>query len=338
MSELGNREEHLAIGADLGASILKLGLVNGEGRVVRWATQPTIRSAEAREFLDWWTAKVGSFVEEVRTDYGKAPGIGFAVPLYVEGPDWIQRATGSLPWLEGSALRKPLTDALPTARAMANDATAAVVAEYLYGQGQGADRLLLIAIGTGIALGMIVNGRLVNYSWGSVGDAGHIIVDTHGLQRCACGGRGCLDGVASGLGIRQAALNEIEAGRETSLSFLREAKGDLSAKDVAAAARQGDRVARDVLNRAAFFLGAGLASYLHMFRPDRIVLCGGLMSGASDLLLEPMRESLEQLANPFYLSRLNQIVVSDFPDQAASIGAACLVLYPERFPIEGVHT
>jgi glucokinase len=181
-----------------------------------------------------------------------------------------------------------------------------------------------------------MNGRLVDYSWASAGDAGHIIVDTHGLSECSCGGRGCFDAVASGLGIRQAALREIATGRKTILSAIKERQGDLAAKDVIAAARDRDAVARDVLDRAAFFIGSALASYLHIFRPDRIVLCGGIMR-ASDLLLDTVRSSLAQMASPFYLALLREIAVSDFSDQAASIGAACLVLHPEQIPSQEVY-
>ena len=103
-----------------------------------------------------------------------------------------------------------------------------------------------------------------------------------------------------------------------------------TAEAVAQAARDGDAVAKRIFERAAFFLGVALATYVHMFAPELIVLAGGV-TGSMDLLQKGVRDALEQFANPSLLGGLDGIELSAFPDLGAAIGSASLILFPDRY-------
>jgi glucokinase len=318
-----------AIGVDVGATRLKLALVASSGAVLHSTVLPTPRDGEGQEVVERIADAVIAFRDEVAGASG-VRGFGISVPNFVQGPDWVQRWVNNLPEMEGVAMRPPLSARLGDAIAIANDVSAAVIAEHLFGRGRGRDRLLLMSIGTGISIGVIVDGELVQYMFGTVGDTGHIIVDTEGRLECSCGAHGCLETLASGTGIRNEAIRAVQRGEETVLAPLVEDESRFTAEAVAQAARAGDAVAQRIFERAASFLGVALATYVHMFAPELIVLAGGV-TGSMDLLQKGVRDALEQFANPSLLGVLDGIELSAFPDLGAAIGSASLILFPDRY-------
>ena len=318
-----------AIGVDVGATRLKLALVASSGAVLHSAVLPTPRDGAGQEVVEKIADAVIAFRDEVAGASG-VRGFGVSMPNFVQGPDCVQRWVNNLPEMEGVAMRPLLNARLGNAIAIANDVSAAVMAEHLFGRGRGRDRLLLMSIGTGISIGVIVDGELVQYMFGTVGDTGHIIVDTEGRLECSCGAHGCLETLASGTGIRNEAIRAVRRGEETVLAPLVEDESRFTAEAVAQAARDGDAVAQRIFERAASFLGVALATYVHMFAPELIVLAGGV-TGSMDLLQKGVRDALEQFANPSLLGVLDGIELSAFPDLGAAIGSASLILFPDRY-------
>ena len=255
-------------------------------------------------------------------------GVGFGHPNMIEGPHWIQRLSNNVPGLEGFALRPPLAQALGERIAMDNDVMTASFAEYHFGDGHIYERAFLMFIGTGIAAGIFTEGgRRLRFISGWTGDTGHIIVDPHGPP-CTCGGRGCLEAVATGPAIRQQALAAAQNGKSPALAARLAAAGDLSPRDVAEAAEAGDEAARRIWQEAGWYLGIALTSYLHIFDP-RVILVGGGIAEAGDLLLEPIGQTLAALGSPYYLRHLQAVMKAALGADAGLIGAAALILAPE---------
>jgi glucokinase len=323
------RRAHTAIGVDIGATTIKLSLVDRRGTVVVCGEAPTPRASTAAGIVAG-IIRVASAFKRGAPNHSRPVGIGFTVPQYFEGPTWIQRATNNMPALEGFPLYEPLHEAFGDPIALANDVNAAAIGEHRFGCARGSDRFLLMSIGTGSSIGVIIDNRLLDYNWGAAGDAGQIIVDPIGLLRCTCGGRGCLDTVATAPAIRRDALAAISRGEVTSLRSTRGRRGDVSARDVALAASQGDAVAQGILGRAGRFIGIALTTYLHLFRPDTIVLAGGVPQ-AGEPLMASIRRTMAEIGSPFYLAQLRNLTVSRFPKWAAAIGAATLILEPDRY-------
>jgi glucokinase len=331
------RPRATAIGVDVGATRLKLALVDDTGAVLRSDVRPTPRRGDGRTITEEIVAEIAAFRQDLPTAPAAPRGTGIVVPHFPEGPDWTQRWTNNMPAMEGLAMRPILAERLGDELAMANDVSAAAMAEHMFGLGRGVDRLLVLAIGTGIAIGVIADGELLQYTWGTAGDAGHIIVDTAGLHACTCGSRGCLETVASGTGIADAAVRAIRLGENTLLAARLTAGSPVTARDVAEAARQGDAVARRAFRQAAFFLGVALASYVQIFCPQLVVLAGGV-TASSDLLLDGIRQTLQQIAGPARLSKLEGVELSAFPHMGAAIGSASLILYPGRYLRDRVYS
>lgn len=325
----------VAIGVDVGATRLKLALVDDRGRVLDSQVGATPRGGTGPELVERITDRVADFRDSLARTFPPPQGIGLVVPHLIEGPDWIQRWTNNMPPLEGLALRPLLTERLRGRLAHGNDVSAATVAEHLFGAGRGVDRLLLMSIGTGVSIGVIADGELLQYTWATAGDTGMIIVDPEGALPCSCGGRGCLETVASGNGIADLARRALQVGERTAQTDLPRGDQGPTAADVARLARAGDPVAARIFSRAAAFIGTALASYVHIFRPQLILLSGGLF-GSSDLLLDGLRERLWELASPSHLAALRGVELSAYPDLGAAVGAASLVLFPNRYSHDSV--
>ena len=198
---------------------------------------------------------------------------------------------------------------------LGNDANLAALGEWKFGAGQGHHDLLYMTISTGIGGGVISSDKLITGWHGLATELGHVTV-LPGGPVCSCGVRGHLEAVASGPAIARYVSERITAGRRSSL----ESGATLTAHDVAEAARLGDELAKEAYTRAGGFIGQALSDFLHVFNPS-IVIFGGGVTQAGNLILDPIRESMKQnIMNPSYMDGLELVMVK-LGDEAGLLGA-----------------
>ena len=203
-----------------------------------------------------------------------------------------------------------------------NDANAGALAEHRIGAGRGSKHMIMVAAGTGIGGGFVLDGKLYHGASGGAGEVGHMQMDPTG-RLCGCGRRGCLEAVASGWALSADAA-DIAAkepdGLVARISVQENEEPDGRILDLAAA--QGDVSAIEVLTRAGVFLGAGLTNLIDLFNPEVIVIGGGVIA-AGEMLLAPARR--EMLARALTPGRdAVRVVPAAFGDEAGMIGAAIL--------------
>ena len=199
---------------------------------------------------------------------GPMRNIGVSVAGFLDSECNYLVYNPNLAWLEGFPLRTRLQQQFSQANIeLEVDSNAATMAEYHFGSGNGSRRFLCATVGTGLGVGMVVDGEPLRFAYGCLGDIGHVIVKRDG-PRCACGGRGCAEVMLSAPRV---------AERYDPRATLR---------DVIAAAGQDDHRAKDVLHEAGEWLGIAIASIAHALFPDRIAIAGGL-SEAGDHVLKP---------------------------------------------------
>jgi glucokinase len=301
-------------------------LVDEDGRIVIQRRRPT-PDASAESVL----AAMIRTAAVVRSESpnGDVLGVGFAMPHFVIGNDWVQLQTYNVPTLEGIAIRPPLMAAFGPAIACDNDLLAAGIAEWHFGGHGGAGRLLYMAIGTGISCAIIDDGLPLRFTFGALGEIGHVIVDPIDGTPCLCGGKGCLEAVAAGPAIARSGLRAANTMESPELARQLRLKGRIAAADVASCANQGDEAARAVFDRAGRQIGIALTSLIHIFGPTTIVIGGGVAQ-AGELLLSPVRGAVHEFTSAFYRARLTGIHQSALRDEAGILGAAALVLFPSK--------
>lgn len=297
----------MRVGIDIGGTSAKLGLVDETGKIVRRAQEPTGAELPADELV----ARLAARVMELTA--GERPlGLGVAAP-------GMRRADGegvvnvtNLPHIDGYPLRQRLEEATGLRTVLDNDANAAAMGEFRFGGGKGAGRLMVLTVGTGIGAGMVVDGEVHRIAWQGLGDPGHVIVKKNG-PRCGCGGHGCVEVLASVPAIIRRADELLGPGP---------VYGTL--KIVVEAARRGEPAATEALREGGEWIGMALATHLHLLAPELVLLGGGGLDAAEDLLLDPIRESLQAHGQPFLLERLT-LGRAALGNDAGVVGAAALV-------------
>jgi glucokinase len=161
------------------------------------------------------------------------------------------------------------------------------VGEWAHGAGRGERHLAYIKVGTGVGAGLLLDGKIFQGATGCAGEIGHVTVRDNG-PLCTCGNYGCLEVMAGGAAIANKAREAVLAGKRTQLASIH-TPNEITARDVAHAARLGDLVAQQIIAEAGGYLGIGIAILVNMFNPSMIVIGGGVAQ-VGDLLLDPIRQ------------------------------------------------
>lgn len=302
---------------DLGGSRLRVALADPAGQLSRKQNLPT-RGGEGRDAV---ISRMAQAAREAMASLAQEQvlGIGIGVPGPLDPRTGVIFTPPNLPGWRDVPLKTLLEEELRLPVYLGNDANLAALGEHRFGAGQGLDHLVYLTVSTGIGAGVIVEGKLLLGHEGLAGEAGHMTIAEG--PPCKCGNVGCLEALASGLAIARAAQERIAAGEESSIP--RFSQGEITAGTVGAAARAGDPLAREVLEKAATYLGIGVLNLVHIFNPQAVIIGGGV-SQAGDLLFEPVRRLVAQRAMPNF--RKVQILPAALGDDTVLYGAVALVL------------
>ncbi|MEV4945645.1 ROK family protein [Streptomyces sp. NPDC053755] len=298
----------LVVALDIGGTKIAGALVDGEGRILVRAQRPT----PAREDGETVMRAVEDVLEELAGSplwvSAHAVGVGSAGPVDastgtvspVNIPGW--RGFPLVERVGRAAGGRPVT--------LVGDGVAMTAAEHWRGAARGHDNALCLVVSTGVGGGLVLGGRVHPGPTGNAGHIGHISVDLDG-DPCACGGRGCVERIASGPHIARRALrNGWRPGSD----------GDTSAAAVAAAARAGEPVAVASFERAAQALAAGIAATATLVEID-IAVIGGGVAGAGEVLFAPLRRSLRSYATLSFVRDL-EVAPALTGTDAGLLGAA----------------
>jgi glucokinase len=267
---------------DIGGSTTKAGLLDPNGNLSHVASIPTRPDSDA--FFRSLVELIGQTKASAEEASGRPPTqMGVALAGFLDEERSCLLYNSNLAWFEGYPLRQKLQDAFRGFTIeLEVDSNAATIAEYRFGSGQGSRRFLCLAAGTGLGVGMTVDGVPLRFAYGCMGDIGHIIVLRDG-PLCTCGGRGCAEALISANSL----ANEYKALVGT--------QRPISLRNVIEAALESEPVAISVLKAAGEWLGLAIASISNTFFPDHIAIAGGL-SAAGDLVLQPAEQMFRRSA------------------------------------------
>jgi len=176
--------------------------------------------------------------------------------------------------------------------AIQNDANLAGYAEWIAGAATGTRDMVFMTVSTGVGGGLVLGGELYSGHAGTAAELGHMVIDPDGPP-CGQGHKGCLEGSASGTAIALRARALVADGRPSSLADL--PTDQIDARAVADAAARGDALATEVYGDAARTLGHAVGSLINLLSPEVVVVGGGLIN-AGDLLFVPLREAVADIA------------------------------------------
>jgi glucokinase len=274
--------------ADIGGTSTKAGVVNAAGKLALLDSIPT-RGPDAYSFADALCELIDRVRGAAIVEQRQLEGLAVAIAGFLDPDRGRMIYNSNLPWLENFPLRDHLAQRFETRVELEVDSNAACMAEYCFGSGRGSHRFLCLTAGTGLGVGIAIDGRPLRFAYECLGDIGHVIVQPNG-PLCTCGGRGCAEILIS-------APVLAERYREK-----RGASSSFSLRHVISAAKDGDELAISIIGQAGEWLGIAAASMANIFFPDRIAIAGGL-SAAGDLLLKPAERAFYVSASGFARSR-----------------------------------
>ena len=305
-----------AIGIDLGGTKMLLGVLDGNSKTV-WESRERSAGEDEEDLVELLLREV----EEAR---GKRPGvkaIGMGIPARIDHEKGLAVAAVNLP-IENLPIRDLVSERSGLPTFVDNDANLAALAEYLFGAARGADEAVMLTIGTGIGGGVILGGEIYRGATGAGTELGHMVIQMDG-PRCQgnCPNRGCVEAYASGTALGREGRAAAERRPDSALGRLLAAGKEVDGRAVTAAAQQGDETAIEVFNLVGGRLGVALANFANIFEPQVIVIGGGVIA-AGDLLLDPARRELQARA----LRPMNRtpVVAAELGEDAGMIGAAAM--------------
>ena len=316
----------MVVGVDVGGTKIAAAVVDSAGQIYGRVQHPTDVSRPEMTLQSIAGAIAGA-IEAAGMAISDISAIGLGVPGKVDPETGTGLVSVNLGWRNVPVT--PALEALLGIRcAIENDVRAAALGENYYGAGRQARNMVYLSLGTGIAAGFIVDGRLYRGTTGFAGEIGHAIVERDG-PRCKCGAHGCLEALAAGPAIAERAQAAMTAGRATSLrEFLVQGAGRLTGQDVCEAATRGDPMAEDVLREIGAYLAYGI-HLLAMFMDPELIVLGGGVSLAGYVLLHTVREHAGRLAAeaPMFseVYQPEMIQLTALGRDAGILGAAALV-------------
>ncbi|MBA8929378.1 glucokinase [Kutzneria viridogrisea] len=287
---------------DIGGTKIAAGLVDSAGSVLRSAVRPTPALDGELAF----TAVREAVAEVLDGESPSAVGIGCAGPVdTVEGTVSPINVTG---W-QRFPLRERVSELVPGVPVeLAGDGVCIALAEHRLGAGTANRFMIGMVVSTGVGGGLVLDGKPFGGRTGNAGHIGHVVVEPDGWP-CTCGGRGCVETVASG-------PNMVRWAREQGWQ-------GADAIELERSARAGDEVARTAFERGGAAVGYAIAAAGAICDLDLAVIGGGV-ARAGELLFDPIRRALDVHAGLSYLDGL-RVVRAALDSQSGLVGAAALV-------------
>jgi glucokinase len=306
----------LMVGVDVGGTKVAVGVVDPRGHII----DKLMRSTPG-----WSTEKTAEVVADAVIELAgrhQVSGVGIGAAGFVDRFRSSVLFAPHLAWRD-EPLRQEVEDRVGLPVVLENDANAAAWAETNLGAARGQQYVILVAVGTGIGAGIVIDGELYRGRWGLAGEPGHYRV-VPGGRPCECGNRGCWEQYASGNALVAEARELAKRSPEAAARLLELGGGSvagINGPEVTQAAREGDAGAVRCFEIVGSWLGQGLAALAAILDPGCFVIGGGV-SAAGELLVGPARAAFEdELTGGSYRPRA-EIRLAQLGADAGVIGAA----------------
>ena len=290
------------LGFDVGGTKISTVLGDDTGKILGSVRKPTVRHLGRKKLAD----DLINMGWKLLDDFGlKRPDdIGVVFAGLIDSEKGMVLSSPNILGLKNFAVNKVLEDEFGARAYLENDATAATIAERLFGSGKTVDNFVYITLSTGIGGGAFLNGKLYRGSHGIAGELGHMVVMSNGPV-CWCGRRGCLEAIAGGRGIARRVSENITAVNESQL-FSKLRPSEIDARKVFEFKRKGDMFSQLIVEETIYYLAVGLVNIINILDPEVLIIGGGLANAGDDLfspLKTAVREEFKSMYRPVKIVR-----------------------------------
>lgn len=306
-----------AIGIDLGGTSIKYALVDERGDTYFEGVQPSFASVSADAVLEQ-LAKAASLLREKAGGEGwTVRGIGLGTPGIVDETNrMVMGGAENISGWENVDVATPLEEKTGLSVVIGNDANMMGIGETRYGAAKGCTHVVFLTVGTGIGGAVIIDGKLFGGYANRGTELGHVPIVANGEQ-CACGATGCLEHYASTSSLVRR-FNEL--AKERSMVTDTPVDGEFVVRRY----QEGLPIAVQCMKEHFYYLGRGIAGFINIFSPQRVVIGGGI-SEAGPFYIEEIKKVVRQQVMSSCAVN-TEIVASSLGNRAGLVGAASLIL------------
>ena len=312
------------IGIDLGGTGIKAGVVDENMRIIKKTSRPTDPARPFAVVVSDMAAAAAEAARQAGISLSDAAAIGVGTPSFLNPDTGRLVLVANTNWVDVDFVAE-LKKHLPDRLRVENDANCAIWGERLAGAAKGHDIVLMLTLGTGLGSGLIIGGRLYTGERGMGPEIGHSTF-VHGGLPCTCGLHGCLEAYVSVTALINQTKAAMQAHPESRMhAYAAENGGSVSGRTAFDCARAGDPAACAVVDGYVEYLAGGIGGLVNTFRPE-LVLIGGGLSNEGEHLLRPVNERLPRYLYAYDLIGAPPVVRATLGNDAGIIGAACLDL------------
>lgn len=310
--------EKRCFGVDIGGTTVKMGLFKVDGKVTDKWEIPTRKEENGKYILEDIAKSVKERMQRDTLTLEDIAGLGIGVPGPVKEDGTVLKCA-NLGWgvFNVADTVRELTG-IENVK-VGNDANVAALGEMWQGGGKGYNNLVMVTLGTGVGGGVILGGKILTGSNGAGGEIGHIRVNYEEKDVCGCGKTGCLEQYASATGVVRLAKKALEK-KEKKTTLVAD---DLSAKAVFDAAKAGDELALDIVEKFGFYLGMALAHISQVIDPEVFVIGGGV-ARAGQIIIDEVSKNYEE--NVMFALKNKVFKMAELGNDAGIYGSARMVL------------
>ena len=312
------------VGIDIGGTKLATVVADKDGNILQKVRKPTESEKGAHHAVQLLLEMVDEAIDLAGLRREDILGIGVSCGGPLDTKTGIIYSPPNLPGWDALPLKEMIESEFHIPTVIENDANASALAEARFGGGRGYDYVLYMTMSTGIGGGIIADGEIYHGANDSAGEVGHQILLPDG-PLCGCGQYGCLEALCSGPAIARRAQEAIADQPHTKILALADGQIDsVRSEHVLQAARDGDALAIALVEETAYYMGWGIANLVNILNPQ-IVLLGTIAVAAGDLLLDPIRRTVTEMAMQRPLE-IVKIMPAELGDSIGDLAAISLVI------------
>ena len=310
----------IAIGIDIGGTSIKGAAVDSNGRVYEKFSLPFIKGEPGEITIRKLAETVKEYIGAQKLE-NKIVGIGIGCPGTLDVEKGIVNYSNNLCWNE-LHVADIFKEILPYPVRLTNDANAASLGEAKFGAGKSYETIIMLTLGTGVGGGIIINGKLFEGNEGKGGELGHTVIVVDG-EPCTCGRKGCFEAYASATALIRETKKAMLSNKRSLMWKISPEIELVGGRVVFEAAAQNDKSAKKVLDNYIKYLGEGILNYCNIFRPNVIVLSGGI-ANAGAALFDPLNEYIKERNYGYKATPEVKVVPAELGYDSGKIGAAAL--------------
>ncbi len=310
------------LGIDIGGMSIKVGVVDKYGKILASSFIKTEKISPEKQ-IEKVGAQITALLLEGGFDYSSIKAVGVGCPGAINGKKGIVGYSSNLKWTNFN-LKGELEKVTGLPVRIANDADAATLGEVIFGSAKDYSTVIMLTLGTGVGGGIVIDKKLYEGPNGMSAELGHIVMRRGGYP-CGCGRRGCFEQYASATALIR--LTKKEMLKNTSSSMWKLVDGDIEKVNGQTAflgEKQGDKSAKRVVNQYIANLSEGLLDYCNIFRPDAIVIGGGISNEGKNLT-DKVVKYLEKFDYGYKNTPKSAVLIATLKNDAGIVGAASLV-------------